>query len=510
VAFRRSLWLGTGAGAAVAVAAAVAITLALQPSGSAATGLSAAPLGVNVAPWDGLYAGDGAAAVQPLLSAAGISQLRYGGGSYADIYNWQTNVNVGACEQFDADAKAGCTIQNPLGFAEFSKQARAIGAESLVTVNYGSGTPAQAAAWVTRAAAVAGQDVALWEVGNENYGCWETNDKLAGPPAYYQGYRPSVNGEPDNATCPQTAQGAVNGMKTLATSYAVNAGQFLKAMKAADQGAVLGVPYAFGPEVSGAEVVDNQQWNDTVLRADGRYIGFVDAHYYPFTFSGSTGGANPTDADVLHALQKIPSLHTSIRQELAKHVPSAAVIIGETAVSNGATTTVCTPVGAVFAAGDVLSWLAAGAQSVDWWSLNDTANTGATCANPGSGLFNAATRPEPETPYYGYLLASKLARPGAALKFLATSDPANVIAYQSALADGRHAVAFINLSTTAAQDTVTFPAVSGLTGTLNYWSYTAGSQNATSSRIETGTTPAASVASHIGLPPESVTVLETQ
>jgi hypothetical protein len=92
--------------------------------------------------------------------------------------------------------------------------------------------------------------------------------------------------------------------------------------------------------------------------------------------------------------------------------------------------------------------LSAGAQSVDWWSLNDTANAGASCVNPGSGLFNAAGRP-----YYGY----QLAQPCAQLK-----------------------------------------------------SYSAGSQNAPSSKIDTGTTPALSVASRIDLPPESVTVLETQ
>jgi hypothetical protein len=32
------------------------------------------------------------------------------------------------------------------------------------------------------------------------------------------------------------------------------------------------------------------------------------------------------------------------------------VVVGETGVSNNETTTVCTPAGALFAAGDVLSW----------------------------------------------------------------------------------------------------------------------------------------------------------
>ncbi len=84
-----------------------------------------------------------------------------------------------------------------------------------------------------------------------------------------------------------------------------------------------------------------------------------------------------------------------------------------------------------------------------------------------------------------------------------------MLAYQPWRPGGKHAVAFINLNPGAAAN-VTFPAVPGLAGTLNYWSYSAGSQNATRSTVETGTTPALSVASHIGLPPESVTVLETQ
>jgi hypothetical protein len=480
-----------------------------QPGGSAATGLSAAPLGVNVAPWDGLYTGSAAAVVQPKLSAAGISQLRYGGGSYADMYNWQTNINVGACEQLGV-SESVCTARDPLDFAEFSRQARAIGAESLVTVNYGSGTPAQAAAWVAQAAQTAGQGVAFWEVGNENYGCWETNDKLAGAPAHYQGYKASVNGEPVNATCPQAAQGSEAGMRTLATSYAVNAQAFLVAMRAADPGAVLGAPWAFSDDVPGSAVADAAQWNDTVLRTDGGYIGFVDAHYYPFTFSGAAGAnGNPSDERILHALQKIPALAASVRQQLTAHGSSAAVIIGETSVSNGATTTACAPVGAVFAAGDVLSWLAAGAQSVDWWSLNDTANTGPTCVNPGTGLFTSAAAPTPETPYCGYLLASKLARPGANLRFLATDDPDDVLAYQSALADGSHAVAFINLDDSAAK-TVTVRPVEGLAGRLSESTYSAGAQNATNSHITTGTTDASTLANGITLPPESITILETQ
>jgi hypothetical protein len=114
----------------------------------------------------------------------------------------------------------------------------------------------------------------------------------------------------------------------------------------------------------------------------------------------------------------------------------------------------------------------------------------------------------PYTSYYGYLLASKLAQPGAQLGFLTTSGSADVLAYQSVLPGGKHAVAFINLDTSAAH-TVTFSAPDGLSGTLSSLSYSAGTQNATQSKIVTETTSATSAAAGISLPAESITVLET-
>jgi hypothetical protein len=518
MSLRHRRWRAAGAGVAV-VAAAVAITVALLPGGSGPVlvRLSAAPLGVNVAPWDAAYTGAGASVMQPLLKAAGIRQLRYGGGSYADYYDWQTNTSIGNCLPGNASASftSGCASANPLDFAEFSREAAAIGAAKLVTVNYGSGTPAQAAAWVTAAARTTGEHVALWEVGNETYGCYEVDNELAAAPAHYQGYRPATGSAAgDDQTCPQATEGAAAGTKTLATSYADNALPFLKAMKQADPAAVLGVPWAFGDNVKGSAVPAADEWNAAVLAADGADVGFVDAHWYPFNFSGSTGsgssgGANPSDAQVLQALRTIPSLDASVKAGLAAHDPGAAVVIGETNVSSNPTTTVCTPVGALFAAGDTLSWLAAGAQTVDWWDLNNDGNTGASCTSPDYGLFTSAARPAAETPYYGFLLASVLARPGAQLGFMTTSDAADVLAYQAVLPGGKHAVAFINLDPGAAR-TVTFSAPAGLSGTLRSLAYSAGTQNAAQSEVVTGTTSASAIASGITLPAESITVLETR
>ena len=96
--------------------------------------------------------------------------------------------------------------------------------------------------------------------------------------------------------------------------------------------------------------------------------------------------------------------------------------------------------GALFAAGDVLSWLAAGAQSVDWWDMNNYSGTSAEgVTKPDYGMFSSSSPPVAQTPYYGYLLASMLAQPNAVLATMGTSDPADVLAYQSRLPGGREA-----------------------------------------------------------------------
>jgi len=55
-------------------------------AGTAPVMPSSAPLGLNTAPWDYVYAantsaGGGVDVIQPLLKAAGVDMLRYGGGS---------------------------------------------------------------------------------------------------------------------------------------------------------------------------------------------------------------------------------------------------------------------------------------------------------------------------------------------------------------------------------------------------------------------------------------------
>jgi hypothetical protein len=500
-----------------------------SPGGPAGNFVSPIALGLNTAPWDYVYAatvanGGGEDVIQPLLQGAGIDLMRYGGGSYADYYDWSTNTDIQTCiwgnpygsftgapAPYDTTAPfvgASCDNTDSLDFDQFSTQAKAVGAQSMVTVNYGSGTPSEAAAWVSHSLTTPGDSVALWEVGNENYGCWEVNNWLAQYPEYFQGYQPNNYNSPGNATCPQTTEGDAAGTQTLATSYAVNARRFLLAMKDADRSAQIGVPWAFGSAVGGAAVPDYTEWNNTVLGQDGDLVSFVDAHYYPFSFSGATGGSNPTDQQVLESLMAVPALYQQIRSELDTYDPSAKVVVGETNVSNNETTTVCTPAGALFAAGDVLSWLAAGAESVAWWDMNNYGNSGSTCVNPDYGLFTSGSPPVPETPYYGYLLASLVAQPHAFLAPLPTSSPADVLAFQSVLPNGQRALAFINTNTSS-PETVTFRPLAPLAGQLSTWTYSAANQNSTNSNIVEGSVSASSIAHALTLPAESMVVIKS-
>ena len=60
-------------------------------------------------------------------------------------------------------------------FDAFANVARPADTQVFITVNYGSGTPAEAADWVRYSNITNGCGFKYWEVGNENYGDWEVD-----------------------------------------------------------------------------------------------------------------------------------------------------------------------------------------------------------------------------------------------------------------------------------------------------------------------------------------------
>ena len=197
------------------------------------------------------------------------------------------------------------------------------------------------------------------------------------------------------------------------------------------------MPWDFTSSVLGASVPDNTEWNNTVLGQDGQYVSFVDAHYYPFVFDGATGGSNPSVPAGAAGPDVGPLAYGQIRAALAASDPGAQVVIGETGVSNNETTTVCTPDrGAVRRRRRPVLAGRRGAERglVGHEQLRQHQRGSAPTRT--TGCSPRARRPCAETPYYGYVLASVLAQPHAMLATMGTSDPADVLAYQSRLPGG--------------------------------------------------------------------------
>ena len=360
-----------------------------QGSSSASLSGSLDPLGVNTAAWDTNFTDP---AIASDLSSASVGLIRYPGGSWADEYLWQPNTVNGTTQ--------------PVGFAQYSSQVDAVtSGQKFVTVNYGSDTPQNAAAWVTQSQ-TSGEGVSLWEIGNEEYGSWET----------------------DNHANPHTA-----------ASYASNALPFMQDMKAVNPNAQICYDYGMdGNLAPGSGVSGYQAWNDTILQADAADINCADVHWYPFN-------GLPTESvqSILESVDNVPAAAAEIHTALSSYDPSAYFVVGETNISQTANAWNEEPVGALFAAANSMEWLSYGAQSVDWWDVH---NYGSPTAD--FGMFSSASSGEPAIdtpypPYYGYALAAKLAVKGAKVGTLAVATP-NIYGYYSDLPGGSYAVMLVN------------------------------------------------------------------
>jgi len=130
--------------------------------------------GINTADWDG-YLSDAETEVQ--LADLGLQFLRFPGGSESDDYHWASNTT-------DSN-----TWQWATSFDAFARMATNVHAQVVITANYGTGSAAEAAAWVAHSKK-ANYNVKYWEVGNEVYGAsWETDSNIYPHDPYTYGSR---------------------------------------------------------------------------------------------------------------------------------------------------------------------------------------------------------------------------------------------------------------------------------------------------------------------------------
>ena len=174
---RKSLLLATGLMFTVAIRAQTA-NLTVDTTKTVRT-VDERVFGLNAACWDWFFNNWPAAgtATTSLLSTIGTRSLRYPGGSMSDTYNWV----------YDTITDSSGTSAQGANIGQFLQVATSLNASVFITVNYGSGTPQEAAAWVAYCNAssslqgTAG-DVAL---GVDAYGTdWRTRGTgpACGPP----------------------------------------------------------------------------------------------------------------------------------------------------------------------------------------------------------------------------------------------------------------------------------------------------------------------------------------
>ncbi len=361
------------------LAASSGITAQVTIDGHQSLGvLPATAIGINNAVWDGHLLDP---VVPDLLKDAGVKVMRYPGGSTADTYHWQTNT-----------IEPGGTSAGPSNFDAFMSVVQKVEARPMITVNYGSGTPAEAAAWVQYANVTKHYDVKYWEIGNELYG----NGTYG------------ANWEYDL----HTQKGA--------TAYANNALQFIQAMKAVDPsikiGVVLTVPGDWPDNIIASG--DPGDWNHTVLSILGKNVDFADQHWY----ADYTAPGTESDPVLLrNAAEAIPEKIAATRAELLQYCGSKGasipIMITETnsAPYNPGKQTVSL-VNALFVPTDYMNWLENGVTNVDWWdthngivtygnnspSLYGTTQYGDYGVLSAGGSSNGLNEPPADTPFPAY------------------------------------------------------------------------------------------------------------
>jgi hypothetical protein len=254
------------------------VTVDLASSGPAVTNKL---LGMNMAIWYDLVGNQ--TGIVNAFKAAGITQVRWPGGSDSDLYHWATNT---LCDNGYADPND--TFSNFVN--DMAVPAKL---DVALTANYGSnaactggGEPSEAAAWVT-AALADGITPSHVTVGNEEYGSWEYD----------------LHSTPNDPT--------------IYAAAVVGSSGYYQSIKAASPNTLVGV-------VVDADNATNG-WDNTVLtNAKGSY-NFVEYHYYP-----ETPGQESDTFIVQQAAQELTANINTVRSELAKWgTPDTPIYVGE-------------------------------------------------------------------------------------------------------------------------------------------------------------------------------------
>ncbi len=321
--------------------------------------VSPTALGVNTSMNDGnLYT----SGVTARLKSLGVKLLRWPGGSFADTFAWSTE---------------------PFALEQFGGLLQQAKAQAVITVNYGSGTPAQAAAEVRFADVTHHYGIKYWEIGNEQYGDGEYQHN-----AWEENFRSKLG----------------------PAAYAKNSLKFIQAMRAADPAIKIGVVATIpGVWPSGLK----PYWDRTMLPIVAKHINFVVLHWYPNDAPVSNSVLLRQPAAIGGYMATLKAYLQRFAGAYAKHIQIFVDETNNSSISNSQTISVAN---ALFLAKDYNNWLKNGAANVSWWDLH-TAQGNFTTSDPGFGLISAGLAGQPPLngplpPYFGFRLVHFLVAPG--------------------------------------------------------------------------------------------------
>lgn len=264
----------------VASATVSSVSVDLSSSGAA---VSNKLLGMNMAVWYDVVSN--ASGVVSAFQSAGITQVRWPGGSDSDQYHWSSNsqCNNGYTDPNDTFTNFVNDIAVPANL------------DLALTANYGSdstctpgvgGDPSEAAAWAT-AAVAAGIIPSHMTVGNEEYGSWEYD---------------------------------LHSIKNDPTTYAasvIGTSGYYSSIKAASPNTLVGaVVDAGNPTIA---------WDNTVMASAKGSYDFVEYHYYP-----EAPGSEDDTFLVQQAAQELTTNINTVKSELSNWgTPNTPIYVGE-------------------------------------------------------------------------------------------------------------------------------------------------------------------------------------
>jgi hypothetical protein len=355
------------------------------------------------------------AAVPALVRKAGIKMLSFNAGPITDLYHWKDGTLSPDPDPADHPYDYVANLPPQFSFDQFATTAQKSGAQMLIHVNYGTGTPQEAADWVRYANKVKHLNIKYWAIGEEIWG----NGGISG----------GLNFQPDGHAdkSPQ--------------AYGNNSLQFIAAMKAVDPSIKVGV------ELSGVSTLPVlQQWDTAVLSTVGSAVDFVDYHQYPFMQDDTS------DAGLLTVPRQIPARVAALRALVNQYSGSRVQIVaGETNSAALQAPQQISTFNALYLADDLVTLLENGVTNVDWWALH---NGGYGSTRGDLGLLstgdcddtNTVCAPPTDTPYppyYGMQLTGAIAQAGGKL-VTATSSNSLVVSHAVREPDGSLAVMLIN------------------------------------------------------------------